>query len=154
MANSYFFFELPKFDFSLRKSLIAPKKIYIIDTAFNQIAGFNFSPNTGKNLENVVFVELKRRKNEIYYFAEKNECDFVVKDGAKVTQAIQVCYNLNNNDTKSREIRALLKAGKELKCKNLIIINSEKDEEKETEWFGIKAKIKIIPLWKWLLQSN
>jgi len=63
MINSYFFFELSKFDFSLRKSLNAPKKIYLIDTAFNQI-GFNFSPNTGKNLENIVFIELKRRKNE------------------------------------------------------------------------------------------
>ena len=62
LSNSYFFFELPKFDFSLRKSLTAPKKIYLIDAAFSQITGFNFSPNTGRNLENVVFIELKRRK--------------------------------------------------------------------------------------------
>ena len=53
--------------------------------------------------------------------------------------------------TKKREIKALLKASKELKCKNLLVINSDKEGEEKIEWFGIKARIKFIPLWKWLL---
>src|SRR3989338_6924327 len=66
LSNSYFFFEVSRFDFSLKRSLNSPKKIYIIDPAFNQIIGFNFSANSGKNLENMVFIELKRRGKEIY----------------------------------------------------------------------------------------
>ena len=149
LANSYFFFELPKFDFSLRKSLIAPKKIYLIDTAFNQIAGFNFSSNTGKNLENVVFIELKRRKKEVYYFAEKGECDFIVKDGAKISQAIQVCYNFNK-ENKEREVNGLLEALKKFKLKEGYIITFDQKEELQQEGLNIK----IIPVWKWLLEKS
>ncbi len=148
LTNSYFFFELPKFDFSLRKSLIAPKKIYIIDTAFNQITGFNFSPNTGKNLENVVFIELKRRKKEIYYFAEKNECDFIIKNESKIMQAIQVCYNFNK-ENQEREVKGLLGALNKFKLKKGLIITFDQEEEFEKEG----KKIKVIPVWKWLLEK-
>ncbi|MBS3141721.1 ATP-binding protein [Candidatus Woesearchaeota archaeon] len=147
MINSYFFFELSKFDFSLRKSLNAPKKIYLIDTAFNQI-GFNFSPNTGKNLENIVFIELKRRKNEVYYFSEKNECDFVIKDDAKIIQAVQVCYNLTK-ENKDREVNGLLGALNKFKLKQGYIITFDQEEEFEQEG----KKIKVIPIWKWLLEK-
>ena len=54
--------------------------------------------------------------------------------------------------TREREIRALVKAGKKLKCKKLLIITKDYENEENTEWFGIKAKIKFIPLWKWLLE--
>ena len=148
LANSYFFFELPKFDFSLRKSLNAPKKIYLIDTAFNKITGFNFSPNVGKNLENVVFIELKRRKNEVYYFAEKNECDFIIKDEARISRAIQVCYDFNKKN-KDKEIKGLLEALEKFKLKEGIIITNDQEEE-----FKEKGKnIKVIPIWKWLLEK-
>ena len=148
LANSYFFFELPKFDFSLRKSLNAPKKIYLIDTAFSQITGFNFSPNTGKNLENVIFIELKRRKKEVYYFSEKGECDFIVKDGAKITQAIQVCYGFNK-ENRDREIKGLLEALDKFKLKEGSIITFDQEEEFEQEG----KKLRIIPVWKWLLEK-
>ena len=147
LANSYFFFELSKFDFSLKKSLNAPKKIYLIDTAFNQIAGFNFSPNTGKNLENVVFIELKRRKKEVYYFAEKGECDFIVRDGAKVTQSIQVCYNFSK-ENKDREVKGLLEALFKFRLKEGLIITFGQEEMFEQEG----KKVKVIPVWKWLLE--
>jgi predicted AAA+ superfamily ATPase len=149
LANSYFFFELPKFDFSLRRSLNAPKKIYLIDTAFNQIAGFNFSPNTGKNLENVVFIELRRRKKVVYYFSEKCECDFILKDGSEVTQAIQVCYDFNKENRK-REVNGLLEALKKFKLKEGYIITFDQEEEFEQEG----NKIRIIPIWRWLLDKS
>src|SRR3989344_1857683 len=147
LANSYFFFELPKFDFSLRKSLNAPKKIYLIDSAFNQITGFNFSPNTGKNLENIVFIELKRRKKDVYYFAEKNECDFIVKDGSNIILAIQVCYDFNK-ENKDREAKGLLEALNKFKLKEGLILTSDQEDELEQEG----KKIKIVPVWKWLLE--
>ena len=148
LANSYLFFEVPRFDFSLRKSLSSPKKIYLIDTAFNQVAGFNFSPNTGKNLENVAFIELKRRKKEVYYFAEKQECDFIVKEGARITQAIQVCYELNT-ENKEREVKGLLEALDKFKLKEGLIITLDQEEEFREEG----RNIKVIPIWKWLLSA-
>ena len=75
-----------------------------------------------------------------------------IKKGLKVAQLIQVCHNLNDQKTKDREIRAILKAGKELKCDNLIVLTEDYESEEEMEWFGIKEKIKFIPLWKWLLE--
>ncbi len=147
LTNSYFFFELPKFDFSLRRSLNAPKKIYLIDTAFSQITGFNFSPNTGKNLENTVFIELKRRKKDFYYFADGGECDFIVKDGNKIVQAIQVCYELNK-ENKEREINGILEALNRFKLKEGLIITLDQEEELEKE----NKRIKTVPVWKWLLQ--
>ena len=149
LSNSYLFFELPKFDFSLRKSLNAPKKIYLIDTVFNKITGFNFSSNAGKNLENVVFIELKRRKNELYYFSEKNECDFIIKDGAKISRAIQVCYEFNKENGE-REIRGLLEALEKFKLKEGFIITYDQEEEfKQGE-----KRVKIVPIWKWLLEKE
>ncbi len=148
LANTYLFFEVSKFDFSLRKSLAAPKKIYLIDTAFNQISGFNFSSNNGRNLENVVFIELKRRKKEVYYFSEKNECDFIIKDGSRITRAIQVCYNLNKED-KEREVNGLIQAMNKFKLKEGVIITFDQDEKLSVEG----KTIQVIPVWKWLLKE-
>lgn len=80
--------------------------------------------------------------------------DFVTKEGTKIKQLIQICYNVSDNETKNREIRALLKAGEELKCKNLLIITSDKESKENVKWFGIKGKINFVPLWKWLLEIS
>ncbi len=87
---------------------------------------------------------------EIYYWKgdQQNECDFAVKECSKIKQLIQVCYDTTRLETKEREIKGLLKASKELKCSNLLIITD--DEEKEEKING--KKIKHIPLWKWLLE--
>ena len=76
----------------------------------------------------------------------------MLKQGAKVKQLIQVCYNLADLKTKKREIKSLIQASKELKCKNLLVITEDYEAETLEEWFGAKRKIKFIPLWKWLLQ--
>ena len=78
--------------------------------------------------------------------------DFIIKENTKITALIQVCYDVSNPDTKKREIRALLKASKDLKCNNLLVINKDYSGEETLEWFGIKRKIKFISLWKWLLE--
>ena len=77
-----------------------------------------------------------------------------VKKGLKVDKLIQVCYDVSNINTKNREIRSLISASKELKCKRLFILTKNKEEEEEIEWFGTKRKIRFIPLWKWLLEEE
>ena len=85
---------------------------------------------------------------------KKEEVDFITKKDREIDQLIQVCYDLTDQDTKKREIRAILKASKDLKCNNLLIINQDYFGEEEAEWFGIKKKVKFIPLWKWLLEKK
>ena len=81
---------------------------------------------------------------------KKQEVDFVVKKSLKVNKLIQVCYDIEDIDTKEKEIKSLLKAGKELKCRNLLVITEDKEGEEKIKG----KKIKFIPLWKWLLENQ
>ena len=88
-------------------------KIYINDTglASNLIS---FSSDTGKFMENLVFLELKKKELnnifEIFYWKDYQgrEVDFVVKEGLKVKQLIQVTYASGRDEIEKREIRSLL----------------------------------------------
>jgi len=149
LNNSYLFFEVLKLDYSIKKQLNSPRKIYIVDPAFSEFKGFNFSMNLGKILENIVFVELKRRNKEIYYFSRKNECDFVIKEGNKILEVIQVCHQINDSN-KEREIKGLIEAMREFKIKEGVILTFEDEDEFKYEEF----KIKVKPVWKWLLEKD
>ena len=129
------------------------KKVYAIDTGLINYISFQTSRNIGRIYENIVALELLRKNKEIYYFETKEgyEVDFVVKEGLKVKELIQVCYEIDEN-VRKRELRALLHASKQLKCKNLLVITDDYEALEEIEWFGIKRKIKFVPLWKWLLK--
>jgi len=79
------------------------------------------------------------------------EVDFVVSRNQSVEQLIQASFNLDKPETKLREFRALAAASKELDCDNLIALTGDRESEEWFEWFGVKRKIKCVPLWKWLL---
>lgn len=147
--QSYLFYFLKKFDFSVRKQIMNPKKVYAADPAISNRLGFNFSENKGRVLENIVFVELLRRGKEVYYHSGKYECDFLVKEGLKVTQAIQVTWTLNNTNY-GRETRGLKEAMQNHKLKkgNLIVCEMEESEALTGD------NIIIIPAWKWLLEKR
>ena len=155
--EAYLVFILERFSFKLKEQIIAPKKIYCIDTGIINSISFKFSRNFGKLFENVVCIELFRRKSysqtevEIYYWKnfQQEEIDFVIKEGLKIKQLIQVCYDLSDEKTKQRELKALLKGSKELKCNNLLIITNNYEGEEKVEG----RIIKHLPLWRWLLQN-
>ena len=144
--NSYLLFLLPRYKYSLKKQIQANKKLYLIDNALSKQLGFSFSDNKGKLLENQVFVELKRRGNEIFYFQEKNECDFLIRDKGKITQAIQVCYELNGENEK-REIDGLVEAMNEFRIKKGIIVSLNQEKKIRRK----NLEIMVIPAWKWML---
>jgi len=157
IEDSYFMFSVPIFSYKIKDQLQYPRKNYFIDNSFINSISTKFSKNLGRLYENVVAVSLlKKFGDDIFYWEsdKKEEVDFVIKNNMKVSQLIQVCYDISEPETKKREIRALLKASKELKCKNLLVITSDYESEKIEEWFGIKRKIKFIPLWKWLLEEK
>ncbi|MFH1510283.1 MAG: ATP-binding protein [Candidatus Woesearchaeota archaeon] len=157
LEEAFLFFSLGRFSYKVKEQLSSNKKVYCIDNGFIYSKAFKLSPDTGKLYENVVAIELKKEelnnKYTLYYWKniQQEEVDFVIKEGTKVKQLIQVCVDMQNSLTKKRELRALVKAGNELRCSNLLVVTEDYETEEEFEWFGIKAKVKMIPLWKWLL---
>jgi uncharacterized protein len=148
LEESYLLFSLFKYDYSLKKQIINDRKVYGIDSGMIQEVAFSFSKNSGRYLENLVFLELKRRLNEVFYYRNKFECDFIIRKGTKIVQAIQVTDSLNINN-KDREIRGLAAALEEHGLSEGLIITSDKEGEESING----KKIKIIPVWKWLLLS-
>lgn len=149
LNNVYLLFEVNQFNRSPKKQLNLPKKIYLIDPVFSNFSSFNFSLNKGRVLENLVFIELKRDSKEIYYYKNKHECDFVTKDKFSINEAIQVCYELNK-ENEEREISGLLEAMEEFHLKEGLILTNEQEDERVLD----KKKIKIMPVWKWILAKN
>lgn len=159
LEEAFTFFELCKFSFKVKEQTISNKKIYCIDNGFVYAKAFRFSSDVGKLYENIVAIELKKQEMNgvanVYYWKSKqqDEVDFIVKRGTKIEQLVQVCYSMDDIKTKEREVRALINASKELKCKNLLVITEDYEAEEWTEWFGTRRKVRFVPLWKWLLSE-
>lgn len=109
LEDSYLFFSLPRFSWSLKSVAVNQKKIYSIDTGFAQANSLSFSSDKGRLFENMIYLSLRRKFTDLYYFREKGECDFVVKEKEKVTQVVQACFELNS-DNLQREMNGLKEA--------------------------------------------
>lgn len=147
--DAYLFFESIKYEYSLTKQLGSIKKIYCIDNGLLNSSSFKFSDDRGKLIENLAFIELKRRNHEIYFHSNKNECDFIIKEKNRITKAIQISEKITEENHK-REINGLMSALKKHNLKEGTILsldNKEKIEKIENK------KIKFIPFWKWLLEK-
>lgn len=143
--QAYLLFSVRKFDYSLKKQMVNPKKIYCIDNAIIGKNAFSFSENKGRLLENAVFIELKRQGKEVYYYSNDFKCDFLIKEANQITQAIQVCFELNR-DNKDREFRGLQQAMKEYDINEGIVLTFDQEDEILLD----NLKISIMPVWKWL----
>lgn len=149
LEESYLIFELFKYDFSLKKQYISDKKLYVIDNGIRNATAFYFSDDRGRLLENLVYIELKRRGKNLYYFKDKSECDFLIQDKNTITQAIQVTQRLDQSNEK-REIEGILNSFARLKIKDGLILTENQDETRIIN----SKKILIRPIWKWLLEKE
>ena len=160
LEEAFLFFSLPRFSFRVKEQVASNKKIYCTDTGFISAKAFRFSENRGKIYENLVAIVLRKHQLQgqasVFYWknAQQEEVDFVVQKDGRVTALIQVCADLTSEKTRSREIRALLKASQELKCDNLVLLSDREDKTETVEWFGMRGTVRYIPLWKWLEQSD
>ena len=147
----YLFFQVDLFDYSIKRQIYNPSKIYTIDTALSQSVSFQFSKNNGHIYENLVFLELKRKNKELYYWKDEKgrEVDLAIRSGREIEEMIQVCYNMSNPNTRNREIQALIKAHQEFKKSKLTLIT---DDEEDIYQSG-NIFVNIIPLWKWLIKD-
>jgi predicted AAA+ superfamily ATPase len=109
LEESYLVFLVPRFSWSLKQMLINPKKLYAIDNGLIQANTLSFSVDKGRMLENAVFLYLKQKFEKVYYFKDKNECDFVVFNANACKGVFQVCYEVTT-DNQTREFNGLVEA--------------------------------------------
>lgn len=154
LEQVYLVFFLRRFSFKVKEQEKSPRKVYAIDTGLSNAVGFRFSENVGRLAENIVFLQLKRRQAfdpelELYYWkdAHHREVDFVIKRGAGVAELIQVCWNVEDAQTKERELRSLAKAMDELNIDAACVIT----EDYEAREIFKGKPIAFVPMWRWLL---
>ncbi len=160
LEEAFLFFSLRRFSFKVREQVWANRKVYCTDNGLVTSGSFRFSADLGKLYENLVAIDLRRREMagelEVYFWRGRlhEEVDFVVKQGLRVTQLLQVCLNAEDPRTKEREVRSLLKASAELGCQRLLVLTEKAEHEEQVSWFGLKGKIRFVPLWKWLADGG
>jgi predicted AAA+ superfamily ATPase len=138
-------FEVKKFSESLYQRLRNPAKIYLVDTA---LCRKTTSDDLGRRLENLVFLQLLRKGNTLFYFEGKNECDFIAKNPAGNFSAVQVTWQLDQGN-EGRELDGLVEAASLLKTKTGTLVTSDQED-----CFTKKGiKISVVPAWKWLREE-
>lgn len=149
----YLFFSLTKYEPSLVKVNTGDKKYYCIDNGLRSVLLNPQSEDNGKLLENAVFLHLRRNlriQEGLHYYKGKKECDFVVVEYDEVTRLIQVSYQMNDEETRRREVDGLLEAAQITGCRELTIITMEM----EAKWNEQGMLIHVLPAWKWMLDKD
>ncbi|MEM6643726.1 MAG: ATP-binding protein [Bacteroidota bacterium] len=142
LHESYLVDFVPIYSTSIKKQIANPKKVYAIDAAFAQSNSLSFSKDLGRRLENMVYNKLRSTDQEIFYFRNQHsECDFLVKTNEKITQTIQVCWEINN-DNITRELNGLKAAMKATGLSDGTIVTYDQEDNLDG--------VRLIPIWKWL----
>lgn len=150
IENSFLCFFVNRYNDNLKAQQQAPRKVYFIDHVLAKILGFRISEDHGRMLENIVFVELKRRGYEVFYYSGTKECDFVIREGSRTKQVIQVCLELHDLSTQRREESGLIEAMDKFSLSEGLMITENEEKEKIVEKNGKKYHMTIQPIWKWL----
>ncbi len=152
LEDAFLLFSVKHYDYSIKKQINKPKKLYCIDTGMVNAVSFRFSNNIGQLYENLVFLKLLQSNREIYYWQDdKNlEVDFVIKEGLKASRLIQVCSDVSDADTRSREIKGLISGLEYFNIPEGTVITSDQFAEETVN----RKKIRYVPLWYWLLENE
>jgi uncharacterized protein len=146
LEDAYLIFGLPKFEPSVKKRVVAPRKYYTIDNGLRQANTVDAQPDLGRRCENAVYLALRACSKEFSYAAETDrwECDFVTKNSN-----IQVCAELTS-DNLHREVAGLLGASKQTKRKHALILTLGRTDT----MIDNNLRIEVLPIWKWLKQGG
>lgn len=147
LKRAFLFFDVPIFSYKIKDQQYYPRKVYCMDNGMKNAVSFQFSDNRGRDMENLAAIELSRTGKKVFYWKGRGEVDFVIMDGPKTVQLIQVCYDLQDQDTKKREVASLLEAMVEFKLHSGQILTWDYEGEENIDG----NKISYVPLWKWLL---
>ncbi len=152
IESAFFAWEVPIFSYNIQDRLQYPRKIYLVDTGLRNAVTFRFSWDWGRLAENAVFLELKRRGKEVYYWKNPQgyEVDFVIKEGMQVGELIQVCWEQKDEATFAREKRALIKAMEEFSLSEGVVLTKDYSQQEKMDG----KRIIFIPVWKWILSQK
>jgi len=133
LTEAFLVFEVDRFHRNLKVQSRDPRKIYVIDAGLRRVSARSAEADIGKRLENLVYLELRRRNHSVYYYREKGEVDFVITEGYAPKAAIQVCaLGMDVKRTREREISALVDCLQELELDEGWIITMDRNEIIET----------------------
>lgn len=153
-CDIFMFFRVPNYSRSLQKIESSLPKYYCVDNGLRDAVLLPQSNDDGKKLENTVFLQLYRRRSPVdavFYYQGKGECDFVLQRGIEIVKLIQVTWNMDEDETRRREINGIIEASDVTGCDSLFIITAFNSEMIKLDDGRI---IQVVPAWKWLLESN
>lgn len=145
LTDAYLLFLVPRYDTSLKVQARNPRKVYAIDQGLANFSSVSGSPDRGRLLENAVYLHIRRLGHEIWYFKGKKECDFIFRKGMNTFFALQVSWQVGQQNEK-REIEGLLEAMNQLNLTEGIIITFDQEDE----FIKDGKTIRLIPGWKWM----
>lgn len=151
LEEAYLIFVARPFSLKFSESVRQPRKVYTIDNGMTCALSTKLSRDRGAMLENLVFQELRRRGADVFTWAQPDHAvDFLVREDRRVAKLIQVCAGLDGEETVAREYRALRKAAKALRCRDLLILTPDGAEAPE-RFVPEGPAVKVEPLWRWLI---
>jgi len=137
------------FSYSFTEQKANPYKVYAIDTGLYNTVSFKFSENIGKIFENVVYLTLRRKGEEIFYWKGKQEVDFLIRKGSRIVKLINVCWDLNKNNEK-RELSSLCEAMEKFNVADAEIVVGGYDDSVDIKG----KKIVISNFFNWLKKEE
>ena len=152
LEESFLFYFIPMHSYSVRQQIYNPDKVYLCDIGIYNEMSFKFSENKGSILENLVFLELIKRDEQVFYGLNQKfgEIDFIVCKNNKVNKLIQCCYDISDKVTKKRETEALLAAMDYYNLKIGYIYTYDYEGEEIYE----SGKIFYLPVLKFVLEKS
>ncbi len=150
--DAYALFSVRLFDASLSRQQVNPKKIYAVDHALVRSCSTGILVNSGHLLENLVFVDGRRRGRSLFYYRTRTgrEVDFVWKDAADRVSLIQVCEQMpEGSETREREMAALREAQSEQPGCRAVVVTRDEEDRLDSPC----GTIEVVPVWKWLLEG-
>ena len=133
LEESFIISRIPLFSYSVKKQIYNPDKVFSIDTGLSNVAGFNFSENRGRLLENLVYQKLSQGNGQVYYWKNKTEVDFLTFAKGKVDKLINVTQTVDDPEVKQRELNSLTAGNEEFKEAKPILLslyNQSKQKDK------------------------
>lgn len=155
LQEAYLVFLLDRYSTKPKEIIRSSKKVYLPDTSFVEARSYQNSPNYGRYMENVVFLDLIRRGFrpglDLFYCKEQNaESDFLTTRGTEPKALIQVSYDIANQKTRERELKGLIKCASKTPTQKLLLLTWNTREIVDYDGH----KIEIIPLLNWLLENE
>lgn len=149
LEDAYALFLVPVNSSSPREVMRNPRKLYAIDHGLKSVVELATGTDIGRIFENIVFLQLRRKGQNICYGRQKQEIDFVLPEGES-QRLINVAYDISNIETRNRELNGLIEGMQGLGVHEALLLTTDVEETVTTE----AGTISIMPLWRWLIRPS